>query len=42
MLNGLSVEELFSLQKISGEELVTGFRLYDAVKRFMRQAETQI
>jgi hypothetical protein len=42
ILNGLSVEELFSLQKISGEELVTGFRLYDAVKRFMRQAETQI
>jgi hypothetical protein len=42
ILNRLSVEELLSLQKISGEELVTTFRLYDAVKRFMRRAETHV
>jgi hypothetical protein len=39
ILNALSVEERFSLQKISGEELVAGFRLYDAIKKFLRQAE---
>ena len=42
ILNELSVEELLSLQKISGEELVIGFRLYDAIKKFVRQAETQV
>jgi len=42
ILDALSVEDLLRLQKISGEELVTGFRLYDAVKQFMRQAETQV
>ena len=42
ILNALRVEELLSLQKISGEELVAGFRLYDAIKQFMRQAETQV
>jgi hypothetical protein len=42
ILNALSVKELLSLQKISGEKLVTGFILYDAIKKFMRQAETQV
>jgi hypothetical protein len=42
IMNRLSVGDLLSLQKISGKELVTGFRLYDAVKRFMRQAETHV
>jgi hypothetical protein len=42
ILNALSVEQLLGLQKISGEELKTGFRLYDAIKKFMRQAETQV
>ena len=42
ILNRLSVEELRSLQKISGEELIAGFRLYDAVKKFLRQAEAPV
>ena len=37
ILTVLKAEELLSLQKISGEELVTGFRLYDALKKFLRQ-----
>jgi hypothetical protein len=37
ILTALNSEELLSLQKISGEELVTGFRLYDAIKKFLRQ-----
>ena len=42
ILDALSVEEHLSLQKISGEELVVAFRLYDAIKKFLRQAETQV
>ena len=38
ILNALSVEEHLRLQKISGEELVVAFRLYDAIKKFLRQA----
>jgi hypothetical protein len=38
ILIALKGEELLSLQKISGKELVTGFRLYDAIKKFLRQA----
>ena len=38
ILNALSVEEHLRLQKISGEELVVGFRLYDGIKKFLRQA----
>ena len=38
ILNALSVGEHLRLQKISGEELVAGFRLYDAIKKFLRQA----
>jgi len=34
--NGLSRDELLRLQNISGSELLTGFRLYDAVKKFIR------
>jgi hypothetical protein len=37
ILNGLTHEDLIGLQMISGEELVTGFKLYDAVKRFIRE-----
>ena len=39
ILDTLSVEEHLRLQKISGEELVAGFRLYDGIKQFLRQAE---
>ena len=39
ILNVLSVEEHLRLQKISGEELLAGFRLYDAIKKFLRQVE---
>jgi hypothetical protein len=39
ILNALRVEKLLSLQKISGEELVTGFRLYDAIKKFLRHKD---
>jgi hypothetical protein len=39
ILNALSGEEQLRLQRISGEELVVGFRLYDAIKKFLRQAE---
>jgi len=42
ILNRLSVEELLCLQKISGEELIAGFRLYDTIKKFLRQAEEQV
>jgi hypothetical protein len=42
ILDAISFKDLLRLQKISGEELVTGFRLYDAVKQFMRQGETQV
>ena len=38
ILGGLTADELIKLQKISGEELVTGFLLYDAVKKFMRRS----
>ena len=36
ILNVLSQDELVRLQNISGDELLTGFKLYDALKRFMR------
>ena len=42
ILNALRVEDFLNLQKISGEELVAGFRLYDAIKTFLRQTETQV
>ncbi len=38
ILGALSHAELIELQKISGDELVTGFLLYDAVKKLMRQS----
>jgi hypothetical protein len=37
--SGLPRDQLIKLQTISGDELVTGFILYDAVKRFIRQVE---
>ena len=36
ILSVLSQDELVRLQNISGDELLTGFKLYDAIKRFMR------
>ena len=38
IVDALTIDERIKLQKISGEELVTGFLLYDAVKKFMRRS----
>ena len=38
----LSRDELVRLQNISGEELLTGFKLYDAIKKFIRQVARQV
>jgi hypothetical protein len=38
ILGTLTREELIKLQEISGDELVSGFMLYDAVKRFLRRS----
>ena len=38
ILGALSKDELVRLQNISGDELLTSFKLYDALKRFMRKA----
>jgi hypothetical protein len=37
ILNTLTRDELIRLQTISGDELITGFKLYDAIKQFMRR-----
>jgi hypothetical protein len=42
IMDALSVKEYLSLQKISGEELVAAFKLYDAIKKFLRRGETQV
>ena len=36
IMGALSHDEVVRLQNISGDELLTGFKLYDALKRFMR------
>lgn len=36
ILGCLSHQQLVRLQEISGEELLAGFRVYDAIKRFLR------
>ena len=36
ILSALSHDEVVRLQNIAGGELLTGFKLYDALKRFMR------
>jgi len=36
IMNALSHDKVIRLQSISGDELLTGFRLYDALKRFRR------
>jgi hypothetical protein len=41
ILNTMSREDLIRLQQISGDELTTGFMLYDALKRFMRNTGHQ-
>ena len=38
ILDVLTRDELLRLQLISGDELVTGFILYDEIKRFFRQS----
>jgi len=38
ILGVLSLDKLIKLQQVSGDELVSGFMLYDAVKRFLRQS----
>jgi hypothetical protein len=36
ILNTISHGDLIRLQQVSGDELTTGFMLYDAIKRFLR------
>ena len=36
IMSALSHDKVIRLQNISGDELLTGFKLYDALKRFMR------
>ena len=36
IMGALSHDKVIRLQTISGDELLTGFKLYDAIKRFMR------
>ena len=42
ILKELSRDKLIKLQNISGDELLTGFKLYDAIKKFMRQVATKV
>jgi hypothetical protein len=42
ILSALAREDLIQLQNVSGDELVTGFMLYDAIKKFMRQSAKRI
>lgn len=42
ILKELSRDELIKLQNISGDELLTGFKLYDTIKKFIRQVATQV
>lgn len=42
IVNTLSLEEHLGLQRISGEELVAAFRLYDGIKKFLREAEDPV
>jgi hypothetical protein len=39
ILNTMSHGGLIRLQQVSGDELTTGFMLYDALKRFMRRTK---
>ena len=39
ILSAFSQDELVRLQNISGDELLTGFKLYDELKRFMRSTK---
>lgn len=41
IISALSHDEIIALQNISGDELVTGFRVYDAIKKFIRAKERQ-
>jgi hypothetical protein len=38
----MSHGDLIRLQQVSGDELTTGFMLYDALKRFMRKTSPDI
>jgi len=42
ILSALSHDKVIRLQNISGEELVTAFMLYDAIKTFMRKISPDI
>ena len=42
IISALRRDELIRLQQISGDELVTGFMLYDAIKKFIRRSTIQI
>lgn len=42
ILSALSHDKVIRLQNISGDELLTGFKLYDAIKRFMRNISPDI
>jgi hypothetical protein len=37
ILNTISQGNLIRLQQVSGDELTTGFMLYDAIKKFLRK-----
>jgi hypothetical protein len=41
-MSALSHDKVVRLQNISGDELLTGFKLYDAIKRFMRNISPDI
>ena len=42
IMSALSHDKVIRLQNISGDELLTGFKLYDALKRFMRNISPDI
>lgn len=42
IMSALSHDKVIRLQNISGDELLTGFKLYDAIKKFIRQVATQV
>ena len=38
----LSLEELLRMHKMSGEELLVGFRVYGAIKKLLRQSKGHV
>ena len=39
IISALSHDKIVTLQNIWGDELLTGFRVYDAIKKFIRAKE---